>query len=139
MKSYRDEIDRIDEAIKKLVKKRLDAGRKIAAIKAANDKPILDLPRMKKLTAKFSDDELPYIKDELSTVINTIMSSTIHGELHDMQKNLRYGLAGRSISSSLSPKLHELFGLYEYGLFNTNDFKSSEFIQNKNFCFVHIY
>ena len=66
------------------------------------------------------------------------MSSKIHGELHDMQKNLRYGLAGRSISSSLSPKLHELFGLYEYGLFNTNDFKSSEFIQNKDFSGINI-
>ena len=138
MKSYRDEIDKIDEAIKKLVKKRLDAGRKIAAIKAANDKPILDLPRMKKLAAKFSDDELPYIKDELSAVINTIMSSTIHGELHDMQRNLRYGLAGRNISSSLSPKLHELFGLYEYGLFDMNNFKNSEFIQNKNFSGINI-
>ena len=88
MKSYRDEIDKIDETIKKLVKKRLDAGRKIAAIKAANDKPILDLPRMKKLAAKFSDDELPYIKDELSTVINTIMSSTIHGELHGRTQHI---------------------------------------------------
>ena len=29
MKSYRDEIDKIDEAIKKLVKKRLDTGEKI--------------------------------------------------------------------------------------------------------------
>lgn len=138
MKSYRDEIDKIDETIKTLVKKRLDAGRKIAAIKTANDNPILDLPRMKKLAAKFSDDELPYIKEELSAVINTIMSSTIHSELHDMQKNLRHGLIGRNISSSLSPKLHELFGLYEYILFDTNDFKNSEFIKNKNFSGINI-
>lgn len=138
MKSYRDEIDKIDETIKKLLKKRLNLGRKIAAIKTVNNDPILDLSRMKAKTTKFSDGELPYIKDELSAVINTIMSSTIHSELHDMQKNSRFGLIGDDISSSLSPELHKLFGLYEYNLLDTKDFKNSEFIKNKNFSGINI-
>lgn len=138
MKSHRDEIDKIDENIKKLVKRRLKLGEEIATVKKAGGSPILDLERMKTKSVKFTDDKNPYAKNELSAIMSAIMSSTIHSELHAIQKNMLFGLIGKNISSSLSPQLHKLFGLYKYNLFDIKDYKDADFINADNFCGANI-
>lgn len=123
LKDCRNRIDSIDAEIAALLEKRLDVVRAVADCKAERGLPVRDADREKEklqaLESLCSDSAWPYA----AGVFAEIMAQS-----RRLQQDLRgsgtsgqdaapaYGLLGRNLRHSYSPRIHRIIGGYEFGL-----------------------
>lgn len=130
LKSCREQIDRIDRELIRLLEERMDVARDVIRYKERKGIPVLDEAREKEkieaLSGLCREEMLPYI----SPVLREIMDRS-----KDFQREhpLRYGLLGKVLGHSHSPRVHRLLGDYEYGLFEREEEDLGDFLRSGHF------
>lgn len=106
--AIRKGIDEVDEAITRLLEKRMDYVREVAAYKRQTGMPIHDPDRERKILERIlSRVGNPEYKASVASVYDAILkvSREFQARLLSIQTG-RYGLIGKKLSHSLSPKIH---------------------------------
>ena len=116
---HRKEIDSIDAEIAKLLEKRLDVVNAVAAYKDEHGMPVFDAAReqekLQALDGLCSGDKQLYIADVFREIM--AQSRKLQQELINCGSGgYAYGLLGRSLGHSYSPRIHRIIGDYEFGL-----------------------
>ena len=116
----RKQIDRIDEAIVRLLEERFTAVDHIAAYKEREGVPVRDMGReQEKIDAAgslCSEEKAPYVAETLRAVMAQSRKYQ-EGRRTGQAGGPEYGLLGRKLGHSYSPQIHRLIGDYEFGLF----------------------
>lgn len=108
----RREIDQVDEAITRLLEKRMDCVRAVAAFKKRTGMPILDPSREQKILDRIlSGVKNPGCREAIHAVYSAVLKASRDFQarfLSDAPKpgSARYGLIGQKLSHSLSPRIH---------------------------------
>lgn len=109
----RKKIDETDREIARLLSERMAASEAIGKLKSASGTPVRDKTR----EAAVIDHAASAGEERFSGYIKNIYNEVIaSSRLYQLQNGFTYGLVGESISASLSPYIHSLFGDYSYRL-----------------------
>lgn len=122
---YRREIDSIDEKIAALLEERMDIVKGISGAKEAQDLPVRDPAREKeklqRLRDHCSEDAGAYVADVFEAIMarSRKLQQDLRGtaRAEEIAKPL-YGLLGRHLTHSYSPRIHRIIGDYAFGLFD---------------------
>jgi len=112
--AIRKGIDEVDEAITRLLEKRMDYVREVAAYKQRTGMAIHDPAREQKILERIlSKVDNPAYKASIASVYTAIMKASrdFQARLLSMpseSSGAKYGLIGKKLSHSLSPKIHDL-------------------------------
>lgn len=121
----REAIDRIDRELVALLEERFDVARQVIRYKERRGLPVLDKRREDALLAGLSgfcrEETFPYIKEDFAMIME---QSRNFQEEH----RLSFGLLGRTLGHSHSPRVHKMLGGYEYGLFERTEDQLDEFM-----------
>lgn len=115
LKDLRKKIDELDKVIMKALDERLEYSKEIGKIKALYNIKTVDEKRENEILKKANDYN------------NKIEIQSIYQEIFTQSKNLqeyKYFLVGERLNYSYSPLIYKYFGINNYNLFPTNDFKS---------------
>ena len=127
MQRFREEIDYIDERIIRLLDRRFDIAGEIIRYKQRKGRPILDAGReQEKLDALRElcpDDKVSYIEE----ILKKMMAES---RRYQADHPLEYGLLGRVLGHSHSPRIHQMLGGYEYGLFEREPDQLNAFFED---------
>jgi len=109
--AIRKGIDEVDEAITRLLEKRMDYVREVAAYKRQTGMPIHDPAREQKILERIlSRVENPEYREAVTTVYDAILKTSREFQTRLLQRpSYKYGLIGKKLSHSLSPKIHAFF------------------------------
>ena len=111
---YREEIDHIDRKIIDLLEKRFDVAQDIIRYKQRKGLPILDAGREQQKLDALAD----LCSDEKRSYVEEILKETMaQSRRFQADHPLEYGLLGRVLGHSHSPRIHKMLGGYDYGLF----------------------
>ena len=126
LKEIRNQINKIDEEIINLLKKRFDLSKKVRAYKISHNKKIYDPKREREILKKIKEESPEYGEYFL----------LIFQEIMDQSKNLqkeeeKYGLLGKSLGHSYSKIIHEKIAFYDYQYFEKNEEELDYFFERK--------
>ncbi len=137
----RSEIDCIDAKIAALYAKRLDISREIGLIKSKSGADVFVPAREAEVienvrsAAGESPDGGDFDREKADSVER--LYKTIFSESKSRQKTGgNYGLLGKKLGHSLSPRIYSLLGNYDYGLFETEN--PEEFLKNTDFSGLNV-
>lgn len=133
LKEIRENINKIDKEIIKLLEKRFDLSKKVRAYKISHNKKIYDPVREKEILKKIKEDNPKYGKYFVE----------IYKEIMDQSKNLQkenenYGLLGKKLGHSYSKTIHEKIGYYDYQYFEKNEDELDNFFEKKDFKGINV-
>mgnify|MGYP004678892505 FL=1 len=124
---YRAEIDTIDKQITKLLEQRMQTVRNIGICKQTMGKPVLDASRenskLEALKAQTDEDSYSYIAE----IFKEIMAQS---RRFQEEHKADYGLLGRTLGHSFSPRIHKSLGGYSYELFEVEPENLKGFFEN---------
>ncbi len=124
---YRAEIDTIDKQITKLLEQRMQTVRNIGICKQTMGKPVLDASRenskLEALKAQTDEDSYSYIAE----IFKEIMAQS---RRFQEDHKADYGLLGRTLGHSFSPRIHKSLGGYSYELFEVEPENLKGFFEN---------
>ena len=124
---YRAEIDTIDKQITKLLEQRMQTVRNIGICKQTMGKPVLDVSRenskLEALKAQTDEDSYSYIAE----IFKEIMAQS---RRFQEDHKADYGLLGRTLGHSFSPRIHKSLGGYSYELFEVEPENLKGFFEN---------
>ena len=124
---YRAEIDTIDKQITKLLEQRMQTVRNIGICKQTMGKPVLDASRenskLEALKAQTDEDSYSYI----AGIFKEIMAQS---RRFQEDHKADYGLLGRTLGHSFSPRIHKSLGGYSYELFEVEPENLKGFFEN---------
>ncbi|MBE6029320.1 MAG: chorismate synthase [Clostridiales bacterium] len=136
LKDHRTRIDRVDEAIVKLLDERFAIVQDVAMYKEREGLPVLDSSReQEKLTAiarLCSDQTDAYIAE----IFKGIMAQSRRYQEHHKSAGAggpAYGLLGRKLGHTYSPQIHRLIGDYDFGVFEREPEELDAFFRDGNF------
>ncbi len=114
LNTCREQIDRIDRQIVKLLEERFEVVSDVIRYKERKDLPILDAAReqqkLEALAGMCPEGKQIYMEEILKKIME-------ESRRFQADHPLRHGLLGRSLGHSHSPAIHKMMGGYEYGLF----------------------
>lgn len=133
LKEIRNQINKIDEEIINLLKKRFDLSKKVRAYKISHNKKIYDPKREREILKKIKEESPEYGEYFLP----------IFQEIMDQSKNLqkeeeKYGLLGKSLAHSYSKIIHEKIAFYDYQYFEKNEEELDYFFERKDFKGINV-
>ena len=133
LKEIRNQINKIDEEIINLLKKRFDLSKKVRAYKISHNKKIYDPKREREILKKIKEESPEYGEYFLP----------IFQEIMDQSKNLqkeeeKYGLLGKSLAHSYSKIIHEKIAFYNYQYFEKNEEELDYFFERKDFKGINV-
>lgn len=133
LSDFREEIDSIDDEITTLLMKRADISKKIGEIKMKSGTYVTNSNREQELVERaiFKADG-DYEKEK---IIRDFYGVTFENSksIQEKLKSGRFGLLGKTLGYSLSPKIHRLLGNYNYDLFEVPECRLREFVTEKSF------
>ena len=131
----RQEIDRIDAELIRLLQARMDVSERVIRYKERRGLPVLDAVREKEkrdaLGALCEEEKRTYMKAVLQNVMD-------QSKLYQEDRRLRYGLLGKKLGHSHSPRIHRLLGGYEYGLFERTEDQLEDFFREGFFQGINV-
>ena len=136
LKDHRAQIDRVDEGIVKLLDERFAIVQDVAIYKEREGLPVQDASReQEKLdtVARLSSDQTD---SYISEIFKEIMSqSRRYQENHKSvcDGGQDYGLLGRKLGHTYSPRIHRLIGDYDFGVFEREPEELDAFFRDGNF------
>ena len=133
IEDYRAEINAVDDELRALFLRRMEAARQIGLYKKTHGLPVLDSSREETILSRVSEGlESPL--DELTRELyRTLFSLSRKYQTLLQQTGMRYGLLGKSLSHSFSPELHRALWGAEYGLFSMEEPEARHFLQGNDF------
>ena len=136
LKDHRTRIDRVDEAIVKLLDERFAIVQDVAMYKEREGLPVLDSSReQEKLTAiarLCSEQTDAYIAE----IFKGIMAQSRRYQEHHKSAGAvgpAYGLLGRKLGHTYSPRIHRLIGDYDFGVFEREPEELDAFFRDGKF------
>ena len=136
LKDHRTQIDHVDEAIVKLLDERFAIVQNVAMYKEREGLPVQDASREQEkfdIIARLSSDQTDaYIED----IFKEIMAqSRRYQEDHKSASVGRpaYGLLGRKLGHTYSPRIHRLIGDYDFGVFEREPEELDAFFREGSF------
>lgn len=130
LKECREQIDRIDEQLSRLLQERLDVSGEVIRYKEKHGLPILDKAReeekIRTLRLLWEEEKAPYLERLFQDIMR---------ESRAWQEDHRvvYGLLGDKLGHSHSPAVHRMLGDYEYGLFERDPGQLETFFEEYPF------
>ncbi len=130
LQECRSEIDKIDKKLAKLLEDRLDIARQVIRYKEKVGMQILDSSREQALI----DGLKGFCREETLTYIQHNFERIMAESRRFQEDNrLSYGLLGKGLGHSHSPRVHKMLGGYEYGLFDRTEDQLDDFMKNGTF------
>lgn len=133
IKDIRENINKVDDEIIKLLEERFDLSKKVRAYKISHNKKVYDPIREKEILKKIQEKNPEYGKYFVK----------IYQEIMDQSKNLqkndeKYGLLGKKLGHSYSKIIHEKIGYYDYQYFEKNQEDLDNFFEKKDFKGINV-
>ncbi|EGC83188.1 shikimate kinase [Anaerococcus hydrogenalis] len=133
IKDIRENINKVDDKIIKLLEERFDLSKKVRAYKISHNKKVYDPIREKEILKKIQEKNPEYGKYFVK----------IYQEIMDQSKNLQrndenYGLLGKKLGHSYSKIIHEKIGYYDYQYFEKNQEDLDDFFEKKDFKGINV-
>ena len=130
LQGCRDEIDKIDKKLAMLLEDRLDIARQVIRYKDQLGLQILDRTREEELI----DGLRGFCREETLTYIQHNFEK-IMAESRRFQEDhrLKFGLLGKNLGHSHSPRVHGMLGGYDFGLFDRDEEQLDDFLKNGAF------
>lgn len=122
---YRKKIDRVDGKIQELLEERFTLSKKIGTQKFQKGLPVKDGRRETAILGRISGR----FGEEIREIYRLILQKS-----REIQK-FAYFLTGKNLAHSFSPLVYEIFGLSNYGLFETDDFRE---VLGKDFRAINV-
>lgn len=133
IKAIREDINKVDSRLIKLLEERFDLSKEVKAYKLENDMPIFDKKREDEILQKIEEENKEY-----GTYFKNIYQ-TIMDESKKLQKNnIRYGLLGKKLGHSFSKIIHEHIGDYTYEYFEKDEDELDDFFDKKDFKAINV-
>lgn len=143
LEDLRNELDKVDDELIEVFKKRMDITRKIGRYKKVRDYPIRDRNReneiIKRLESKVEED----YKFAIEPLYEKIFQLSKEYQ-KDLINNIKYspeeyyGLIGKTLSHSKSPNIHEIIGGYEYELYPMDEVELENFLGRRQFSGMNV-
>ena len=133
IKDIRENINKVDDKIIKLLEERFDLSKKVRAYKISHNKKVYDPIREKEILKKIQEKNPEYGKYFVK----------IYQEIMDQSKNLqrndgKYGLLGKKLGHSYSKIIHEKIGYYDYQYFEKKEEDLDDFFEKKDFKGINV-
>lgn len=109
LQKIREEIDIIDRELAYLFEKRMDIVLKVAEYKRQNNLPVKDMAREEKILAKCETlVENKEYAEGLKKILRDIMDFSCDIQEKELKKDkIKFGLLGKKLGHSISPKIHK--------------------------------
>jgi shikimate dehydrogenase len=125
LKDFRNKMDDIDKELQDLLAKRMKLSEEIGKYKLESDLPILNRNRELEILNRIKGPN----SDKIREIYEVIFEKSKKTQVFD------YFLVGKTLSYSFSPIIYNLFGLNNYKIYETDDFKSLDKI---NFTGINV-
>lgn len=135
IKDYRNEMDRIDAEITKLLEERLDVSNAIGAYKLERGIPVLDEVREAEKLERMKAECDPAKSRFLESVFKSIMAESRRWQA---AMGPSYGVLGRTLSHTFSPILHKEFGNNEYEAIEKEPEDLKEYLKGGSFKGINV-
>ncbi|MDD4200785.1 MAG: chorismate mutase, partial [Eubacteriales bacterium] len=118
----RDEIDKIDNEILKLIQRRTDISTQVAKTKKAAGLPLRNPQREAEILDRISNESSTELKDFVPQIFSTLFAASRKKQEIYLKKNQGlFGLIGAPLKHSFSKEIHEALGEYDFRLFDVNE------------------
>lgn len=131
--NIRKDINKVDENIIRLLRKRFDLSREVKEYKIAKKKPIFDPNREREILKKIRYNNRDY----------GLYFEKIYEKIMEESKNLqkydqRYGLLGKKLGHSFSKTIHEKIASYKYEYFEKEEQDLEKFFLKRDFKAINV-
>ena len=132
LETCRKTIDGIDGQIIRLLEQRFDTVSDVADFKRRTGRPVLDEKREAEKLAALQHQCIDERREYISRILQKMMEESRKYQKNRLREKepIRYGLLGRGLTHSHSPRIHQMLGGYEYGLFHREPEQLDDFFRD---------
>lgn len=143
LNKLREKLDELDLEIVKLFEERMNISKKIGIYKNIKDLPIRDRERENKIINNLENRVDEDIKFAVEPLYEKIFQLSKEYQL-DIINNSKYypkkyyGLIGKSLEHSESPKIHKALAGYDYNLYPMDKYELESFLERRQFAGMNV-